>query len=138
MIDDRDRRIVRQHSQEMAIRWQAVVFKEMGDLPTLDDLKKTIDWFDQDAYSTQAAPASSSKALGDMSDEEIERATGGTVSREERLASEKQQNLISLRAKQKKLTKGKVKEILKKHGKVESLERLPFAAVDSVLEEIGQ
>lgn len=51
--DDLDRRIVRQHSQEMALRF--LTLQGVGSPPSLEDLKPVIDWFDADAYSTAIA-----------------------------------------------------------------------------------
>ncbi len=45
---DETKRIVRQHSQEMAIRWASIRTEGVG---TREELKGLIDWFDADVYS---------------------------------------------------------------------------------------
>lgn len=66
---DREKRIVRQHSQEMALRFLTLIFpdgaprdSEGGLAPTAENaLSGWIDWFDRDAFSTSARPGLPSK-----------------------------------------------------------------------------
>jgi hypothetical protein len=59
--DDRSNRIERQHSQEMALRWYAMAVTVQGampafTMPTTDQLRAMIDWFQRDVGRTPLSP----------------------------------------------------------------------------------
>lgn len=75
--DDRSSRIERQHSQEMCLRYLAIKvsvvqgedLKKMLQMPTTEDLRALIDWFQRDVGHVPSTPAAQQQSEPD--DEEI-------------------------------------------------------------------